>query len=111
QGENPGLGREAAGDGRLSREAARETVTVEPLSPASTGVGRQSWSRKVQTLTDNVLALAATVRDINGGRGSRPSLDVPEEAPAPEALDRKPEAPGGADALPAPKRGKGKPAA
>jgi hypothetical protein len=60
----------------------------------------------VRTLTDNVLALAATVRDINGGLRSRLALDGLEEAPAPEALDHKPEAPGGADALPAPKRGK-----
>ena len=64
----------------------------------------------VRTLTENVLALAATMRDINGGLRQRLALDGPEEAPAPEALDHKPEAAGGADALPAPKRGRGKPA-
>jgi hypothetical protein len=65
----------------------------------------------VRTLTDNLLALAATVLDINGGLRSRLALDGPEEDPAAEALDHNPEAPGGPDALPAPKRGKAKPAA
>jgi hypothetical protein len=58
----------------------------------------------VRTLTDNVRALAATVRDIDGGLRSRLALDGPEEAPAPEALDHNPEAGGGADTRPAPHR-------
>ena len=52
----------------------------------------------------NVLALAATVRDINGGLRQRLALDGPEDGPGPEVLDHKPEAAGGADALPAPRR-------
>jgi hypothetical protein len=44
----------------------------------------------VRTLTDNVLALAATVRDINGGLRSRLALDVAEDTP--DVIDQKPEA-------------------
>jgi hypothetical protein len=45
----------------------------------------------LRSLTDNILALAATVRDINGGLRCRLALDGPEEDPAPEVLDHKPE--------------------
>ena len=71
------------------------------------GIGKLTTA--VRTLAENLLALAATVRDINAGLRGRLVLDGPEEAP--EVLDHSPEAPGGTDALPAPKRGKGKPAA
>jgi hypothetical protein len=54
----------------------------------------------VRTLTDSVLALAATVRDINGGLRERLALEV--EGDGPPALDVEREA------LPAPRRGKGK---
>ena len=51
-------------------------------------------------LTENVLALAATARDIDGGLRERLALEV--EGDGPPALDHDPEA------LPAPRRGKGK---
>jgi hypothetical protein len=54
----------------------------------------------VRTLAENVLALAATVCDINGGLRERLTLEV--EGDGPPALDHEP------DALPAPRRGKGK---
>jgi len=52
----------------------------------------------VRTLTENVLALAATVRDINGGLRTRLALDVAEDTP--DVIDQKPE--------PLPVRRKGK---
>jgi hypothetical protein len=51
-------------------------------------------------LTENVLALAATVRDINGGLRERLALEV--EGDGPPALDLEPES------LPAPRRGQGR---
>jgi hypothetical protein len=43
----------------------------------------------VATLTENLLALAATVRNINGGLRTRLALDVPEDTP--DVIDHKPE--------------------
>ena len=62
--------------------------------------GISKLTTAVRTLTDNVLALAATVRDVNTGLRGRLALDV--EGDGPPALDHEPEA------LSAPKRGKGK---
>jgi hypothetical protein len=62
--------------------------------------GISKLTTAVRTLTENVLALAATVRDIDGGLRERLALEV--EGEGPPALDHEPEA------LPAPRRGKGK---
>jgi len=66
----------------------------------------------VRTLTENVLALAATVREINAGLRSRLDLDGPEESL--RALDHTANdlaAGSEPEALPAPRRDKAKPAA
>jgi hypothetical protein len=72
---------------------------------SGTVFGISKLTSAVRALTENVLALAATVRDVNTGLRGRLALDGPEEAP--ESLGHNPKAPGGPDALPAPKR-KGK---
>jgi hypothetical protein len=62
--------------------------------------GISKLTSAVRILTENVLALAATVRDVNTGLRGRLALDA--EGDGPPALDIEPEA------LPAPRRGKGK---
>jgi hypothetical protein len=73
---------------------------ASPSTPATTPSHPAAPTYAVRTLTDNVLALAATVRDINGGLRGRLALDA--EGDGPPALDIEPEA------LSAPRRGKAK---
>jgi hypothetical protein len=51
------------------------------------GIGKLTTA--VRTLTDIVLALAATVRDVNTGLRGRLPLDVAEDTP--DLIDHKPE--------------------
>ena len=54
---------------------------ASPSTPATTPSHPAAPTTAVRTLTENVLALAATVRDINGGLRGRLALDVEGDGP------------------------------
>jgi hypothetical protein len=72
-------------DGPLHGTGERHLPISSPLNRSKTLFGIGKLVSAVRTLAENALALAATLRDINGGLRQRLALDEPEEAP--EALD------------------------
>ena len=67
--------------------------------------GISKLTSAVRILTENVLALAATVRDVNTGLCSRLALDAEGDGPRPSTSSRKPCRPGNAARARAPTGG------